>query len=47
MLELLTTEKVVGCELKIEQNVCHLWLMDEDTASVAEPKWELAYISWA
>ena len=33
----LTTEKVIGCELKMERNVCRRWLMDENTASVAQP----------
>ena len=29
--------KVVACELKIERNVCRLWMMDENTADVAQP----------
>ena len=33
----LAAEKVAGCGLKIERNVCSTWLTDENMASVAQP----------
>ena len=32
----LTAEKFAGCELKIERNVCHPWLTNENMAGVAQ-----------
>ena len=43
--KMLTAEKVVGCELKIERNVCHPWLTSENTAGGAQP-WCWFWSQW-